>query len=218
MHEWAIEAREYARHEARRGRRHAYEQIDPMHTALVVIDMVPFFLDENPYALGIVGNIARLADELRSVGGTVAWVVPRPGSPTPTAVEFFGHEVADRYARSGGDGPPRDRVAAEFELNAADIVVEKSAPSAFFPGRCELPERLGECEVDTVLIAGTVANVCCESSARDASTLGYRVIMVADANAAMRDQDLNSTLHTIYRSFGDVRTTEDVIDLVDLGS
>ena len=121
MHEWAIEAREYARHEARRGRRHAYEQIDPMHTALVVIDMVPFFLDENPYALGIVGNIARLADELRSVGGTVAWVVPRPRSPTPTAVEFFGHEVADRYARSGGDGPPRDRVAAEFELNAVFI-------------------------------------------------------------------------------------------------
>ena len=32
--------------------------------------------------------------------------------------------------------------------------------------------------------AGTVTNVCCESSARDASTLGYRVVMVADANAA----------------------------------
>jgi nicotinamidase-related amidase len=52
-----------------------------------------------------------------------------------------------------------------------------------------------------------VTNVCCESSARDASTLGYRVIMVADANAARRDQDHNATLHTIYRSFGDVRPT-----------
>ncbi len=215
MHEWAIEAREYARHEARRGRRHAYEQIDPMHTALVVIDMVPFFLDENPYALGIVGSVARLADELRGVGGTVAWVVPRPGSPTPTAVEFFGHEVAERYARSGGDGPLRDRVWSGFEIAAADIVVEKTGVSAFFPGRCELPERLGERNVDTVLITGTVANVCCESSARDASTLGYRVIFVADANAAMRDQDLNATLHTIYRSFGDVRTTDELTGLLD---
>lgn len=68
-------------------------------------------------------------------------------------------------------------------------------------------------DVDTVLITGTVTNVCCESSARDASTLGFRVIMVADANAAGRDQDHNATLHTVYRTFGDVRPTLDVLDL-----
>lgn len=38
--------------------------------------------------------------------------------------------------------------------------------------------------------------------------------MVADANAAKCDQDLNATLHTIYRSFGDVRTTDEPIDLL----
>ena len=64
------------------------------------------------------------------------------------------------------------------------------------------------------MITGTVAHVCCESTARDASVLDYRVIMVADANAAMRDQDLNATLHTIYRSFGDVRTTDELITLL----
>ena len=74
--------------------------------------------------------------------------------------------------------------------------------------------RLDERRIDTVLIAGTVANVCCESSARDASTLGYRVIMVADANAAVRDEDLNATLHTIYRSFGDVRPAAEVLALL----
>jgi Isochorismatase family len=59
-----------------------------------------------------------------------------------------------------------------------------------------------------------VLSVCCESSARDASTLGYRVIMVADANAARRDQDHNATLYTIYRTFGDVRSAVDVIELI----
>lgn len=68
--------------------------------------------------------------------------------------------------------------------------------------------------MDTVLITGTVTNVCCESSARDASTLGYRVVMLADANAARRDEDHNATLHTIYRSFGDVRSAREVIELV----
>ena len=215
MHEWAIEAREYARHETRRGRRHAYERLDPMHTALVVIDMVPFFLEANAYAHGIVGNIARLAGELRDAGGTVAWVVPKPGPPAPTAVEFFGPEVAERYATSGGGGSPADRVWRDFEIAAADMVVEKTGVSAFFPGQCTLPDQLHERGVDTVLITGTDANVCCESSARDANALGYRVIFVADANAAMRDQDLNATLHTIYRSFGDVRTTDEVVGLLD---
>ncbi|WP_329004893.1 isochorismatase family protein [Kribbella sp. NBC_00709] len=62
-----------------------------------------------------------------------------------------------------------------------------------------------------------MANVCCESTARDASTLGYRVLMVADANAARRDQDLNATLHTVYRTFGDVRPTTEVLDLLTSG-
>ena len=51
----------------------------------------------------------------------------------------------------------------------------------------------------------------------DASTLGYRVIMVAAANAAMRDQDLNATLHTIYRTFGDVRPNDEVLEMIDHG-
>jgi transposase-like protein len=37
---------------------------------------------------------------------------------------------------------------------------------------------------------------------------------VADANSARRDEDHNATLYTIYRTFGDVRTTDEVIDLI----
>lgn len=72
--------------------------------------------------------------------------------------------------------------------------------------------------VDTVLIAGTVTNVCCESSARDAATLGHRVVMVADANAAGSDDQHNATLHTFYRSFGDVRGTADVLAMIAAGA
>jgi hypothetical protein len=38
--------------------------------------------------------------------------------------------------------------------------------------------------------------------------------MVADANSARRDEDHNATLYTVYRTFGDVRITDDVIALV----
>ncbi|MEV0195910.1 isochorismatase family cysteine hydrolase [Nonomuraea sp. NPDC050691] len=213
-HAWRIEEREYARHEARRGRRHAYTTLVPGRAALVVIDMVPFFALESAYARGIVPNIARLASTLRAAGGTVAWVLPGAGEPSKVAVEFFGPEVAETFRRSGGDGPLRSRLWHEFEVDDTDLLVEKTAPSAFFPGRCPLPDLLKSRDIETVLITGTVTNACCESSARDASTLGYRVIMVADANAARRDEDHNATLHTIYRTFGDVRTTGEVIGLI----
>jgi nicotinamidase-related amidase len=217
VHDWHIEDREYLRQETRRGRRHAYERIDPARTALVVVDMVPFFFQENPYCRGIVPNIHRLASSLRAAGGTVAWVLPRKSEPNPRSDEFLGPEVARLFRGCGGEGPLRERLWHEFDVAEEDLVVEKSAYSAFFPGRSALPAALEERDVDTVLITGTVSNVCCESSARDASTLDYRVIFLADANAARRDQDHNATLYTIYRSFGDVRTTDEVLGLIDAG-
>lgn len=130
-------------------------------------------------------------------------------------MEFFGPEIASVFGRSGGEGPLRERLWHEFQVEGADLLVEKSASCAFFPGRSPLPTLLEERRIDTVLITGTVTNVCCESSARDANTLGYRVIMVADANAARRDRDHNATLHTVYRTFGDVRSTRDVVGLIE---
>ncbi len=55
LHAWRIPEREYERHEARRGRRFAYERIDPRRTALVVVDMVRFFVDGQ----GIIPTITR---------------------------------------------------------------------------------------------------------------------------------------------------------------
>ena len=213
-HDWRIEEREYARHEQRRGRRHAYEHLDPRRTALVVIDLVPFFVEEMPYARGVVPRVNTIATALREAGGTVAWVLPGAGEPSAISDEFFGPEIAAMYRASGGDGRLRDRLWHELAVADEDLLVEKTAPSAFFPGCSPLPGLLQERGVDTVLVTGAVTNVCCESSARDASTLGYRVVMVADANAARRDQDHNATLHTVYRTFGDVRPTDEVLALI----
>jgi nicotinamidase-related amidase len=217
LHRWRIEPREYERLEFRRGRRHAYEDLDPARTALVVIDMVPFFLEDNAYARGVVPNITTLATALRAAGGTVAWVVSGTPPPSAARIEFLGPTITKLHDGATAGGPLRDRLWHEFAVEAEDILAEKTAVSAFFPGRSTLPPLLEERRIETVLITGTVANVCCESAARDASTLGYRVIMVADGNAALRDQDLNATLHTIYRTFGDVRPTGEVLELIRTG-
>jgi nicotinamidase-related amidase len=218
LHDWMIEEREYLRQESRRGKRHAYQRLTPARTALVVVDMVPFFFTDGEYERGIVPQISTLADSLRAARGTVAWVLPGSTEPSAVTIEFLGEEVAAQFNASGGTGPLRDRLWHEFTVHDEDLLVEKTAASAFFPGRCDLPELLTERGIDTVLITGTVANVCCESTARDASTLGYRVVMVADGVAARRDKDLNATLHTVYRTFGDVRPTGEILGLLNAAS
>lgn len=218
LHDWVIEEREYLRQEERRGRRHAFAHLDPERTALLVVDLVAFFIDENDYARGIVPNVNELAGALRSAGGTVAWVVPAPWEPSAMKDELLGPRIAELYRHSGGEGTPQERVWHELATSDDDLFVEKTASSALFPGRCPLPELLHERGIDTVLVTGTLANVCCEATARDAHTLGYRTVMVADANAARRDQDLNATLHTIYRSYGDVRSTADLVALLEAGA
>ena len=214
-HEWAIPAREYARHEARRGRRHAFEHLTPATTALVVVDMVPFFARENAYCRAVFGPINRLAGALRGAGGLVAWVLPSGEDRHPElSAEFYGAEVAEAYRTSGGEGPPQTRLCPELETAPGDLFAEKCSASAFFPGYSTLPEQLVQRGVRTVIVAGTVSNVCCEGTVRDARTLGYRVIMAADANAAVSDLAHNATLYTVYRSFGDVRPTEEILGLI----
>lgn len=212
---WHIAPREYERQEQRRGRRHAYEQLDPARTALIVVDMVPFFAPGFKTFHGIIPNINQLASTLRAHRGTVVCVLPQSGSPTAWAEEFYGPEVAGMFSTSGGTGSFRERLWPTLDVTAHDLFVEKQATSAFFPGLSPLPELLCEKGIDTVLITGTVTNVCCEASARDAATLGFRVVMVADGNAAGSDEAHNATLHTIYRTYGDVRPTEEIVNLLE---
>ncbi len=118
--QWRIDEREYQRHESRRGRRHAYEHIEPSRTALVVVDMIPFFVDGNPYARGIVPKISLLAGALRRADGRVAWVLPASRQPTPAMGEFYGPDVAASYAASAGHGPLRERLSTELDIADVD--------------------------------------------------------------------------------------------------
>ncbi|MFD0262779.1 isochorismatase family protein [Kitasatospora indigofera] len=216
LHDWSIPQCEYDRLEQRRGRRHAYTRLDPGRTALVVIDMVPFF--DGPYARGVIPQIQVLAGALRECGGLVAWVLPGPGGPSAAREEFYGPQVAELYRTSGGSGPITGRLWPQFTVDEdRDLLVEKAVSSAFFPGFCPLPDLLAERGIDTVVVCGVVTDVCVAGSARDASTLGLRVIVVADGTAAGSDEVHNATLRTLYRSFSDVRPTSEVLDLIRAG-
>jgi len=62
-----------------------------------------------------------------------------------------------------------------------------------------------------VLVAGTLTNVCCESTARDAMMLDYRVVMVSDCNATLSDETHANSLNNFVVYFGDVMTTDETL-------
>jgi ureidoacrylate peracid hydrolase len=103
---------------------------------------------------------------------------------------------------------------AELLVESRDLLVEKRRYSAFIQGSSDLDARLRALGVDTVVIAGTLTNVCCESTARDAMMHNYRLFFVSDANATRDDATHNATLGNILSTFGEVFTTDEVLGLL----
>ena len=96
----------------------------------------------------------------------------------------------------------------------ADLKIEKSRFSAFIPGASNLDELLKRRGVNTLIITGTLTNVCCESTARDAMQMNYKLIFVSDSNAALTDAAHNATLDNMCMIFADVRPTTEVLDVI----
>jgi ureidoacrylate peracid hydrolase len=201
---------------ARRGRLHAFETIEPTKTALVVIDLDEATVgrDDKDTAQRIVSNVNAVANVLRARGGFVAWVLSRSHIMSPNFAAILGIDLATMYFNDALPGGPGSRLWPELERKEGDLFTTKSGASAFFPGKCDLHEQLKPLRVDTLLITGAVTNICCESSARDATELDYKVIMVSDALSGHAHGLHEATLATFYRIFGDVRPSSEVIRLL----
>ena len=87
----------------------------------------------------------------------------------------------------------------------------KRCYSALAPGSSGLNETLQARGIRTVLIGGTVTNVCCESTARDAMMMDYATVMVDDALSAVTPHEHEHALHNWMLFFGDVLGSKDVI-------
>jgi ureidoacrylate peracid hydrolase len=217
MHKIAIPESAIAGAMQQRGKLNRFDKIVGPQTALVVIDlqnvfMLPGMPVEVPTAREIVPNVNRLAGAVREAGGKVVWVQMTLNEQQESWSVFFeGERRRDAFKdlQRGSHGHALHR---DLDVKAGDLVIEKRRYSAFIQGSSDIDRVLRELGMDTVVIVGTLTNVCCESSARDAMMLNYKLVFVSDANAAISDEEHNATLGTILRVFGDVATTEETIE------
>jgi len=220
MHRYVVSDAVKKRLLHRQGKLLSHDEIDAARTALIVVDMQNHFVAEGfpaevPLSREIVPTINRLARAMRAAGGQVVWV-----QTTATgALEHWGNRhkylltperAAERLAslHEGADG---FKLYAALEPLPNDLRVKKITYSAFIAGSSDIDAQLRSRGIETVLIAGTATNVCCESSARDAMMLDYRVIMLSDANATWTDDEHSASLVNFMLFFGDVMTADEVI-------
>jgi ureidoacrylate peracid hydrolase len=219
MHKISIPESVVAQVKAQRGRLNRYDHLLGPKTALVVIDlqnafMLPGMPVEVPTAREIVPNVNKLAAATRAAGGQVVWIKMTLEGQTEAWRVFFDGDPRRATLTELTAGSRGFELYADLDVRPADTILVKKRFSAFIQGSSDIDRHLREAGIDTVVIVGTLTNVCCESSARDAMMLNYRLVFVADANAALNDDEHNATLTSILRVFGDVATTDEVIELL----
>ncbi|MBL0933456.1 MAG: cysteine hydrolase [Rhizobiaceae bacterium] len=208
---------------ARRGQLHLFDSLDPARTAMVVIDMQKTFCEpgapaEVPASRDIIEPINRLAAGLRAAGGTVIWCTHANVGVGATSDwrNFFDHFVADdvrsRTIESLSPGGSGQEIWAELDVQETDLKLFKNRYSALVPGSSQLERMLRSLDLDTLLICGTKTNVCCESTARDAMMMDFKVVMVSDGTAALSDQEHRASLENIIQQFGDVLTVDEILE------
>ncbi|MBX9760336.1 MAG: cysteine hydrolase [Beijerinckiaceae bacterium] len=202
---------------AKRGRLPVFDRFDAKRTALLVIDMQNFYVGEIASVVGIIPNINKLAGVLRDKGGAVVWVGMTAGAKGESRWSLYH----DHFFTPEKGANHRDQLSPEnkghdfhaaLDIHEGDPVVYKNRFSPFVAGASNLDELLRARGIDSLVVTGTATNMCCESAARDAMMLDYKVAMVSDANGARYPEDHLAGLTSFYQSFGDVRTTDEVIN------
>lgn len=223
MHNIAIRQEVIDRVMKRRGRLHIFDKMDPSKTALVVIDMQNTFCDEGGPAevaqsRGIVPALNELTPRLRELGVPVIWVL-HANTNFKGASDwgmFYDNFVSgDVRARTiEGNSPENQAVYSALNVDDTDITIVKNRYSALIPGSSSLERVLRSLGLDTLLIAGTKTNICCESTARDAMMMDFKVAMLSDCCAALSDEEHRAALENIVQQFGVVVDSKEALSML----
>lgn len=226
MHKLAIPADLVQRVTENAGRAHPFDTLDAAKTAFVVVDMQNYFMKpgyqgEVPMARAVVPGVNRLAAALRERGGHVVWIKNATNDTRESWSIYHDWLMTparrDRRYASMDTAHEGHALWPELDVRPEDAQIVKKRFSAFIQGSSDIVAHLRGRGIDTVLIGGTATNICCESSARDAMMLNFKVVMVHDALATYTDELHNATLVTFYSLFGDVQTVDEAIASLDRG-
>lgn len=203
-------------------------RIEPSKTALILVDMQNVFVDgalSPPEGLEVLDRLNHLAACCHEVGIQVIYTA-HVVRPDHTNMGILGDILPPVQAGVIDDGSVSGDLHAGVRMSEGDILLKKPRYGAFHGTDLELILR--HRGIDTLIIGGIATNVCCETTAREATERDFKVLFLSDGTATFGLPDLGFgeisakevqrvTCSVIGFFFGQVLTVNQAIEKIRTG-
>src|SRR4029450_11121193 len=196
---------------------------EPGRTALVVVDMQRGFLDpgeamEVPPARETVAAIQTLLQLFRArrmpgafgellYSAAARLLAPRPPPAKPGAPRGFGLPSSSCL-----EGTPSADTVPDLSPRPGELVVRKRGYDAF--AGTALDPALRVRNVTSLVVAGTMTDICVLATVIGAFHREYRVTVVEDGVSTLWPEMQRATLDIIGRAYGRIATAKEIADQI----
>ena len=193
-------------------------QLDPQHTALVVIDMQRDFIERGGFGDSLGNDVARLEAIIPTVAGLLDTFRAR-GWPVIHTREAHRPDLSDcppsKIARGNPSlhigetgamgrllvaGEPGNQIVDALAPIEGEIVIDKPGKGMFWA--TGLHERLTGMGVTHLVFAGVTTEVCVQTSMREANDRGYECLLIEDATESYFARFKTATIEMIVAQGG----------------
>lgn len=189
------------------------ELLQAEKTALVVIDLMSRVINRelSPYtAAQVIENASRLIHAFTEKGAFVALVKVSSVDGKDRLKPRTDLKRSPAQLQKGGDG-----FVPELE-NLKDVyVITKRQWGAFYGTDLDL--QLRRRGIDTIVLCGISTGIGVDTTAREAFQHGYNQIFVEDAMTAVKKEEHTYVCKHIFPRMGQIRTADEVLDLLAQG-
>jgi ureidoacrylate peracid hydrolase len=182
--------------------------LDPGKTAILVVDMLNDFFEENGVMVLDGGKvlykpIQRLLEAARREKIPVFWL---------NQTLYPGDKLFEKRIVHCIEGTWGAQVVGALPVMPEDTIIAKRRYSGFF--QTDLDLHLRERKIENVIVVGVVTNICVRSTVNDAFFLGYEVFVPEDGVAATSERQQEAHLYDIDTHYGTVTNIDAVISQI----
>jgi len=202
-------------------------------SALIIVDMQNDFLHRDgnfshiarehpeaqidlPFLIGTIPNVKRLADAFRAAERPVVYLahVLKPDY-SDAAFPYWrvGIEPASGNRTHCVEGTWGAQIIDDLKPQEGEYLVVKKGFGGF--SNTPLDTILRNMGVTTCVACGVTTCVCVSTTIRGGVEYNYRMIVVSDAVAEVDRTTHEAELRTMARIFADLKTTEEVMGMLD---
>ena len=185
---------------------------NPSSSALLVIDMQEFFLNEKSHAFifaskAIVPNVKNLIEAFRKRNLSVIFTRHSYKENEEPGImgKWWGDVIRDH--------DPLSKITPPLAPREDEVILRKTRYSAFY--NTELEDILKRQSIESLVITGVMTHLCCETTAREAFMRDYEVFFVVDGTATQNEELHLSSLKTLSNGFAIPVTTNEILKEIE---